>query len=191
MRLGVTHISWSSASQSFGSYSGPVAAAILAGALCAPVEIQEDYARILRRLDVRWNVPRASGSSFQGTVISHGVTPATTPPILSWIEEQDDWMELAALGADWDGRGAVAVSPSAISHAKLFLNSLGPLSASFEPFAHPNGSVGLEAQKSGKAAYLIVTPSGRYSYVIRLGETIHRGKDVEAPLMARVLALLY
>jgi len=190
--MGVTRISWPSAAQSFGSYSGSVAAAFLAGALCAPVEAHEEYARVLRRLDVRWSVPRAYGSSFQGTVISYGMTPATTPPVIALLEEPSaDWLELRALGADWDGKGAVAVSPSAIAHAKAFVNSLGVVGSTFEPFAHPNGSVGLEAQKPGKEAYLIVTPSGRFSYLVRLGDAVHRGKDVQAALMARVLALLY
>ncbi len=83
------------------------------------------------------------------------------------------------------------MSPDAIDHAKRFLRSLPSGGASFTPFAHPNGSVGLESEKPGSAAYLIVSPADRFTYVLRIGEAVHRGDDVDATKMRGLLALLY
>ncbi len=81
------------------------------------------------------------------------------------------------------------MSRDAIDHAKRFLKSISSIGTSFTPFAHPNGGVGLESEKPGKAAaYLVVSPTDRFTYVLRIGQAVHRSDDVDA---SKMLALLY
>ena len=164
-----------------------LSAAVLSAMLAAGVPaLGEAYAKLTPKQDVRWNAPDASQISFQGTAVSHGNTSATTSSV-----DSDPWQELEALQAGWDGNEAEPVSRDAIGHAKRFLQSLPLIGSTFVPFAHPNGSVGLEAQKPGKAAYLIVSATDRFAYVLRIAGTIHRGNDGDASVMRDLLDLLY
>lgn len=146
---------------------------------------QHDRAKAFTKEVVPWNAPNASLPSFQSTAVVHGTTPGTLKSI-----EPDPWQELEALGDDWDTSGAQAVSREAIDHAKRFLKSLS-IDAPFAPFAYPDGSVGLESQKNGSAAYILVSPTERFTYVLRIRDAVHRGDDVEASKMRELLALLY
>lgn len=189
--MGLISIHWPTAPQSLGAYSTTMGAAVLSATVLASADVQEVDAKVSRRLDIRWSAAHASPTSFQGTAVSHGTTSATTVAIRSAVDDSDPWEELKTLGPDWDGSGAEPVSRQALDHAMKFVESLGRLGSTFEPFAHPNGSVGLEARKPGKAAYLIVSAADSFAYVLRVGDTVHRGKDVEPSLMRRVLDLLY
>src|SRR6266852_230759 len=106
--MGHIKIDWQTAPASLGSYSTTVGAALLSAALCASPTSQEEFARMLRRLDVRWHAPEASNTSFQATTVSHGATSATTLALRGAVDE-DPWDELEALGPNWDGTGAVPV----------------------------------------------------------------------------------
>lgn len=99
--------------------------------------------------------------------------------------------ELEALPRNWDGQGAEPVSKEAITKAEAFLASLGQVASTFEPFADPDGSVGLEGHKNTKAAYMTISPNGEIAYVFRDGETVHRGKDVDAATMRNLINVLY
>ena len=139
-------------------------------------------------------------ASLQGTTIVHGTTARTASSTSSLpvhalgnlsAVESDPWQELRMLGHNWDGQGAEPVSRAALDHAKDFVASIAALGSVFEPFAHPNGSVGLEAHKADKSAFMIVSPKDRFAYVLRVGDTVHRGNDVEERVMRRVLELLF
>lgn len=164
-----------------------LSAAMLASALAATSPASaEEYAKLIAKHNIRWHAPDASQPSFQSLGVLHGSIVGTTKSV-----EPDPWQDLEALQQDWDGSGAEAVSRDAMDHAKRFLRSLSYIETSFAPFAHPDGSVGLESQKPGSAAYLLVSPSDRFTYVLRIGDTVHRGDDVDSSTMREVLALLY
>ena len=93
-------------------------------------------------------------------------------------QTDDPWEDLEQLPANWDGQCAEVVAPEAIGHARRFIDSLGDAGSGFESFAHPNGSVGLEAENPGKAAYILVSATDRFAYVLRSGGAVHRGSDV-------------
>ncbi len=168
-----------------------LSATVLSAVLLASPAVQEEFAKVIRRSDVWWNTSDTSNPSFQGTSVLHGTTSATTSAFGNASAESDPWQDLQALGPDWDGSGAEPVSHDALEHATKFLESSPMLSSAFEPFAHPNGSVGLEGHKLGKSAYLVVSPKDRFAYVLRVGETVHRGNDVAPSAMRRVLELLF
>lgn len=164
-----------------------LSAAMLSAALATTSPAAgEEYAKAIAKQDVRWDAPDASEPSFQGVHVFHGTTAATIKST-----EPDPWQDLEALGEDWDANGAQPVSSDAIDHAKRFLKSISTTQARFTPFAHPDGSVGLESQKNGGDAYLLVSPTERFTYVLRIGDTVHRGDDVDASKMRDLLALLY
>lgn len=106
-------------------------------------------------------------------------------------EQLDAFQEIAALPANWDGQGAECVSANAIASARAFLGAIGGNADSFEPFADPDGSVGLEGHRSNRSAYIVIAHSGTCSYVIRNDSRVHRGNDVDAETMRRLLDLLY
>lgn len=164
-----------------------LSAAMLSAALAAtsPASGEED-AKAIAKQHVRWDAPDASEPSFQSVGVFHGTTAATIKSI-----EPDPWQDLEALGEDWDANGAQPISRDAIDHAKRFLKSISTTEARFIPFAHPDGSVGLESQKNGSAAYLVVSPTERFTYVLRIADTVHRGDDVDPSKMRELLALLY
>jgi len=183
--MGNIKINWANASPTLG-------AALLSAALIGgSPDVQEHYDKGISSAGDWWKFLGASHASFQDLTVSHGTTPATSLTLGSALIETDPWQELESLDADWDGNGAAPVSRDAIEHALSFLESLPLVGQVFEPFAHPNGSVGLEAHNADKAAYLIVSPMNRFAYVLRMGETVHRGNDVDASVMRRVLELLY
>jgi len=164
-----------------------LSAAVLSAALAATSPTSDaESAKAIVKQDIRWDAPDASQPSFHSLGIFHGSAAATTKSV-----EPDPWQELEALEADWDGGGAQAVSGDAIDHAKRFVQSIADIAAPFTPFAYPDGSVGLESQKHGSAAYLVVSPLGRFTYVLRIGDTVHRGDDVDSGKMRELLALLY
>lgn len=129
-----------------------------------------------------------SGTGFSG-LLFEGEQSATG--VMGSIADSEAWNELLSLGPNWDSSGAVAVSSDAVRHAKLFLESLGTLGSTFEPFAHPDGSVGLEARKDASSAYLIASDDNRFAYVIRVGDAVHRGNAVTPSKMREILALVY
>lgn len=161
--------------------------AVFAAALAAapPVSASE-YARVVAEQDNYWNAPEASYPSFQSLDIFHEGTAATTKNV-----ELDPWQELEVLGDGWDGDRAQPVSLDALEHARRFSRSVSDIGTSFTPFAYPDGSVGLESQKAGVAAYLVVSPSNRFTYVLRASDSVHRGDDVDSEKMRELLALLY
>ena len=118
------------------------------------------------------------------------VFPTETPSTSS-IVSSDPWAVLQALEQGWDGANAASISPDAIAHAKSFLNDIAYLAIDFAPFADPDGSVGLEAEKPGKNALLVVDENGLLTYVISDGPEVHRGDNVTPRKMRDVLAHLY
>lgn len=106
-------------------------------------------------------------------------------------DQHETFEEITGLQANWDGQGAARVSPDAIAAAKAFLGSIGAGAASFEPFADPDGSVGLEGHRKDRSAYVVISHSGTCSYVIRDDSRVHRGNNVDVETMRRLLDLLY
>jgi len=148
--------------------------------------LEEQYVRPLAKPPVKWNAQEAIHASFQSLGVFHStISPTTT------IAAEDPWDELERLEAGWDGNNAAAVSLDAIKHAKRFTSNAHTIGVSFTPFADPDGSVGLEARKSGKVAYLIVSADDRFTYVLREGDKVHRGDNVDASTIRELLALLY
>ena len=113
-------------------------------------------------------------------------TPNTSPAVTA-----DPWAILAALEEGWDGANASSISPDAIANAKSFLQFIGYLGIDFTPFSDPDGSVGLEAEKPGKNALLLVDERGLFTYVIADGSEVHRGDNITARKMRDLLAHLY
>lgn len=148
-------------------------------------EVREGAAEI-KKQDVRWDAPEASPPSFQSISVLNGSTATTIESIAP-----DPWQELEALREDWDANGAHSISRDAIDHARCFLESLSSIDTPFTPFAYPDGSVGLESHKNRNAAYILVSSADRFTYVLRIGDAVHRGDDVEASKMRELLALLY
>ncbi len=99
--------------------------------------------------------------------------------------------EIRSLEANWDGQNAEPVSIMAIESAKKFLTQLGSAAVSFEPFADPEGGLGLESHKKEKSIYIIASPDSTYTYVLRDGRAIHRGSKVCLDTMRNVVSTLY
>jgi hypothetical protein len=171
------------ASPTLNLASAAVITALLAG---GPPTFAEQYPKVLAKNPVKWEEPDAAHPTFQQVSVEHGTT-STTKTVVA----VDPWDELERLDADWDGNGAAPISISALRNARRFATSEQTFGNSFHPFADPDGSVGLEATKPGKVAYLIVSDSDRFSYVLRQGDTVHRGDNVDALKMREILALLY
>lgn len=162
-------------------------AVVLSAALTGPLAaFGEDYALPTPRKTFVWTSPEATAPSQTRVNMWSGTTLPTMEHSRS-----DPWDELSELPDNWDGSGASAVMPEAIRHAKRFLISLNRAYDQFEPFAHPNGSVGLEAHKQGRSAYLVVSSEDTYTYVIKSGATVHRGTGVKAADMQVLLEMLY
>lgn len=131
-------------------------------------------------------VPPLTGTALGQLPVSPTATPSTSPVVPS-----DRWAVLQTLEQGWDGANATSISPDAIAHAKSFLNYISYLAIDFTPFADPDGSVGLEAEKPGKNALLVVDENGLLTYVISDGPEVHRGDNVTPRKMRDVLAHLY
>lgn len=179
-----TRVQTRTAPQSFSTYSNVFGLALVSTALLGQPIAAPDFLRQVRRTDIRihshadasYQLTTVSEVSHRDSLAQHGAT----------------WHELEALGANWDGQGAEPVSRKAIEHAQAFLALLGPQGKAFEPFADPDGSVGLEARKgSGAVAYIVVSESGRFAYVLRKGARTHRGSEVEQADVLKILDLLY
>jgi hypothetical protein len=183
--MGNTTISWPHQPSTLG-------AALLSAALIGALpEIADGATKELGHFDARWNAPNASLASSQGVIVSYGTISATSSAFGISALETDPWQELEQLEQDWDGQGADRISRDAIDHALTFMESLLPAGPAFEPFAHPKGYVGLEARKKSKSAFLLVSPTNRFAYVIRSGDSVHRGDDVDPAAIRELLALLY
>ena len=184
--MGNTTISWPHQRSTIG-------AALLSAALISAMpEIADSAPKELGNFDARWNAPNAALASSQGVLVYYGSISATSSAFaLSPPLDADPWQELEQLEQNWDGQGAERISAHAIDHALNFVESLLPIGPAFEPFAHPKGYVGLEARKQGKSAFLLVSPTNRFSYVIRSGGSVHRGDSVDPAAIRELLALLY
>ena len=99
--------------------------------------------------------------------------------------------DIKALGYHWDGRAALPVSPQAIATAQTLLAQFGANAKMFEPFADPDGSLGLEAHKGQKSLYVVASPEGTFAYVLRDGQTVHRGSKVDLENMRRISSALF
>ena len=163
-----------------------LSAAMLSAALTASAPSLAETREMASPAQILWGSPDASSPSFQGLGVLHGTTLPTTKAVPT-----DPWQELETLPPNWDGEGAPTISQAAIENAKRFLQGLTPAAGTFRPFAYPDGGIGLESQKKGKEAYLVVSESGRFTYVIQIGKTVHRGDDVDAAKMQELLAFLY
>lgn len=118
--------------------------------------------------------------------LSLASTPSTSP-----LAAVDPWSVLQALEAGWDGDNASTISPDAIAHAKSFVKHISYLGIDFSPYPDHDGSVGIEAEKPGKEALLVVDEHGLFSYVIADGSEVHRGDNISARKMRDLLAHLY
>lgn len=132
------------------------------------------------------HAPSDSSASFQNIGVIHGTAPTTRVALAD-----DPWDDLHRLKQGWDGGNAAPIAPDAINYAKHFAKEAKALGLAFVPFADPDGNVGLESTENSRAAYLIVSPQGRFSYVIRDGEAINRGDNVDAATMRGLLMLLH
>lgn len=184
----LTKIESRASQQTLGAYSSGVGAALLSAALIAQPAAQSEQARSSSTFDVRWHTSGAINPIFYGFQTSQlaPLQQASFTPRLPAFA--DSWAELGELQADWDSRGAEPISREAIRFAKIFVLSVD---SAFEPFAHPNGSVGLEGHKGQKSAHLIVSPEGRFAYVLRADGGVHRGNNIDADLMRQILDVLY
>ena len=99
--------------------------------------------------------------------------------------------DIKALGAKWDGRSAAPVSSHAIDAARKLLLQVKDHAEAFEPFADPEGSLGLEAHHDSKSLYILSTPRGDFTYVLRDGETVHRGSKVDLNDMSRIISAFF
>jgi len=99
--------------------------------------------------------------------------------------------EIGSLEANWDSQNAEPVSNLAIESAKKLLTHLGSEAINYEPFADPEGGLGLESHKEGKSIYIIATSDNTFTYVLRDGKTIHRGSNVSLETMRHVVSTLY
>ena len=132
-----------------------------------------------------------SPEAFQASL--HGVQiwgERTLPTANTETLRDDPWIEIQELPYDWDANGAEPVSPAAITFAKRFLAEL-PGDLTFEPFAQTDGSIGLQHRTPNRSAYLVISPENRFTYVIKVAETVHRGDDVESTVMQALLATIY
>lgn len=115
----------------------------------------------------------------------------------NWIEQllpieiSEAIAEIKTFRANWDGQNAEPVSVEAIESAEQLLTQLENSAEFFEPFADPEGGLGLEASKGEKSIYIIANPYNLYTYVLRCGETVHRGSKVSLSNMLMVLNALF
>lgn len=178
------------ASQSFSALQHALEAALIAVLLGQPAVLDARPKDLT--LPVHWNQePNTGEESFQ-TVPVEQLTQSDQ--LAAWLETYKHAAalnELESLPTNWDGQGAERVSRHAIRNAKMLLASLEGAADTFEPFADPDGGVGLEGHKRDKSAYLVIAPDGAISYVVREGAKISRGADVDASTMRQLLEVLY
>ena len=87
--------------------------------------------------------------------------------------------DLSDLEDNWDGHDGYAISKRACNHAWSFIKLLGNKANRFEPFPDPDGSVGLEYHDGGNvSAYFNFSAGGELSYVVILGDVVHRGHGI-------------
>jgi hypothetical protein len=179
------------APQSFSALQNVLEAAVISAALVAQPVAPPDQP-IDSLFPVHWGQqPRADDESFQAIPIGQLTQSDQLGAWLKTYKHAAALSELESLPVDWDGQGAERVSRDAIRNAQLFLASLEGTADTFEPFADPDGSVGLEGHKGERSAYLVISPAGAISYVIREGDKVNRGADVDVSTMRRLLDVLY
>jgi len=125
---------------------------------------------------------------YIGDIVSIGTAEYSSDPVSSHSQKL---IEIAKLKAGWDGYNAEPISADAIRHAIAFVRSLGMQGSLFEPFPDPDGSVGLEGHKNNKSVYLNFSSLGAIAYVIKGGNSIHRGHDVNAETVHKLLDVLF
>jgi hypothetical protein len=162
--------------------SAAVVSAILGGTTPA---LGEELAKQNSLQPVKLEVPPLPHVAFGGIPVSPTATPSTSP-----VVPIDPWAVLQTLEAGWDGANAAPISADAIAHAKSFLNYITYLAIDFTPFADPDGSVGMEADKGDKNILLLVDEQGLLTYVISEGAEVHRGDNVTPRKMRNLLAHL-
>lgn len=146
----------------------------------------EAYGRAVAKPPMRWQAPDAKSPFFQDARVSLGTTPSTTR-----VFGEDPWDGVQRLLDGWDGQGAIAPLADAINHAKRFAARMNARGVTFEPFADPEGGIGLQADKGNDVSYLIVTAGDKFSYVIRKGDKVHRGDNIDSDTMLEIVALLH
>ena len=163
--------------------SAALISALLGGTTSA---LGEELTNLTFIRPLKMEVPTLARTVFGQLPLSPTATPNTSP-----IVPSDPWTVLQTLEQGWDGANAASISPDAIAHAKSFLNYIAHLAIDFTPFADPDGSVGLEAEKPGKNVLLVVDENGLLTYVISDGPEVHRGDNVTPRKMRDVLAHLF
>jgi hypothetical protein len=93
---------------------------------------------------------------------------------------------LSQLSQDWDTRGARAVDSMASANAESFAWQLGSTARFFEPFADPDGSVGIEGHSGTTEIYLNFAPGGEIAYVVKTASGVHRGYGADIGFIRRL-----
>jgi hypothetical protein len=102
-----------------------------------------------------------------------------------------DLEEMSHLQANWDGYDADAISTEAVRFASEFIDILGTEALFFEPYADPDGSVGLEGHKDDRSIYLSFSPERKIAYVAKIGGAVHRGHSADVPTIKKLLDVLF
>ncbi|MBF8254725.1 MAG: hypothetical protein HW373_1420 [Deltaproteobacteria bacterium] len=184
-------ISTGAASQSFSALQNVLEAALLSATLVAQPVTHRDQPRD-SLFPAFWNQqPNVGEESFHAVPIEQLTQSDQLAAWFGTYKHAAALKELQSLPANWDGQGAERVSQEAIRNAKLFLASLERTADTFEPFADPDGSIGLEGHKGERSAYVVISPEGAISYVVREGDKVNRGADIDANTMRLLLEVLY
>lgn len=104
---------------------------------------------------------------------------------------KSDLEEMSHLQANWDGYDADAVSTEAVRFASEFIDIVGTEALFFEPYADPDGSVGLEGHKDDRSIYLSFSPERKIAYVAKIGGAVHRGHSADVPTIKKLLDVLF
>jgi len=160
----------------------------------------------LAETDLPLAIPAVDTSSvkwhFRNYFTHATASSAARPALISWLLDLKAWgdeteqlkasvTDLLNLQRGWDGEDADPIDPRSAEHACAFIDALGERSKDFEPFPDPNGLVGLEAHKEGKAAYLSFFHDGLMAYVFRVGNAVHRGNKANPDVVKRVLNAVF
>jgi hypothetical protein len=184
--MALTKIERHAVPQSFGPYS--LGAALLSAAMIAQASVQDPQRKDVDGSGARWEFAGPANPFFGGFPSSQYAQIQQASLAQTRASFDESWAELETLPADWDANGAEPIARQTIQYAKDFALSIG---LSFDPFAHPNGSVGIENQGDDKSAHIVISPKNRFAYVLRVGKAVHRGNDVDADSLRKVIALLY
>lgn len=139
---------------------------------------------------------------FRDLLVRQTAASPARATLISWLLDLNAWgdateqlkvsvKELLTLRRGWDGYDAEPIDPISAEYACAFIDVLGERSKDFEPFADPNGIVGLEAHKQDSAAYLSFPNDGLIAYMFRVGGAIHRGNRASVDTVKRVLNAVF